>query len=39
LIENKGDFNFDFSVRRNPQLSSFLNVIPENGTVRKNDKF
>jgi hydrocephalus-inducing protein len=38
-IENKGDFNFDFSVKRPPSLTSFLNVVPENGTVRRNDKF
>jgi hydrocephalus-inducing protein len=37
-IDNKGDFNFDFSLRKHNSLS-FIQLLPENGTVKKNEKF
>lgn len=36
-IENKGDFNFDFSLKKASQLS-FITINPEIGTVKQNDK-
>ncbi|CAD8206755.1 unnamed protein product [Paramecium octaurelia] len=38
-VENQGDFNFDFSVRKSAQLSNIVIINPENGTVKKNEKF
>lgn len=37
-IENRGEFNFDFAVRKPPQLSSFIQVLPEVGTVKQNER-
>ena len=36
-IENKGEFNFDFSIKKASQLS-FINISHEIGTVKKLDK-
>lgn len=36
-IENKGDFNFDYSIKRSAHVS-LINIKPENGTVRKHEK-
>lgn len=37
-IENNGDFNFDFAIKKNSSFS-FLKFSNEFGTVRKNEKF
>jgi len=37
-IENTGEFNFDFSFRK-PAGVSFVQVVPEMGTVRQKEKF
>lgn len=37
-VENLGDFNFDFSIRKQAQLQNII-ITPENGTVKKNEKF
>jgi hydrocephalus-inducing protein len=36
-IENNGDFNFDYSIKKSPLLN-YITVIPENGTVVKREK-
>ena len=36
-IENNGDFNFDFSLKKTSQMS-FITINPEIGTVKKRDK-
>lgn len=36
-IINKGDFNFDFAIKKSNFLN-FIQITPENGTVRKQDK-
>ena len=37
IIENNGDFNFDFSLKKTSQMS-FVTISPEIGTVKKRDK-
>lgn len=37
-IENSGDFNFDFAIKKNSSFS-FLKFSNEFGTVKKNEKF
>lgn len=33
-IQNKGEFNFDFTTKKSSNLSSFVQIIPEHGTVK-----
>lgn len=37
-IENNGDFNFDFAIKKNSSFS-YLKFSNEFGTVKKNEKF
>ena len=32
VIENNGDFNFDFTIKKNSSLN-FINITPENGRL------
>jgi hydrocephalus-inducing protein len=36
-IVNKGDFNFDFAIKKSNFLN-FVQITPEHGTCRKQDK-
>ena len=36
-IENEGDFNFDFTLKKNNFLN-FISVNPEHGTIRKRER-
>lgn len=38
-IQNSGEFNFDFSIKKSSPHLSFVSILPENGTVKQNDKF
>ena len=40
LIENSGDFNFDFVVKKSSPLQQnlYLSISNETGTVKQNDK-
>ncbi|EGR28756.1 hypothetical protein IMG5_169530, partial [Ichthyophthirius multifiliis] len=38
-VENSGEFNFDFSIKKSQQHLQYIQIIPENGTVKQNDKF
>lgn len=37
IIENNGDFNFDFALKKQSQIS-FVTITPEFGTVKKKEK-
>ncbi|EGR29178.1 hypothetical protein IMG5_161280 [Ichthyophthirius multifiliis] len=37
-IENSGEFNFDFSIKKLLHLP-FIQITPENGTVKQNERF
>ena len=37
-IENRGDFNFDFQIKTPGQRNTFIQINPENGTVKQNER-
>lgn len=37
-IHNKGEFNFDFSIKKSHNIS-FIQITPEHGTVKQNESF